>query len=103
MYTVVNTTMKKVGIIVKLTRSATPALPAMVIIPSAKARASVPASVERSPQLNTPLDSLGDMAFDNSDMFTPVLKTQFMSTNDCIGAPNPNQMEALIICKKERK
>jgi hypothetical protein len=39
--------------------------------PSASALARVPASVDKSPQLNTPLDNRGDITFDSNDIFTP--------------------------------
>lgn len=71
MYNVVKTTMKKVGIMVRLIRLWTPSFPATVINPSANARARVPASVDKSPQLNTPRDNLGDITFESKDIFTP--------------------------------
>ena len=71
MYNVVKTTMKKVGIMVRLIRLCTPSFPATVINPSANARARVPASVDKSPQLNTPRDNLGDITFESKDIFTP--------------------------------
>lgn len=56
---------------VRLIRLWTPSFPATVINPSAKARARVPASVDKSPQLKTPRDNLGDITFESKDMFTP--------------------------------
>lgn len=56
---------------VRLIRLWTPSFPATVINPSANARARVPASVDKSPQLNTPRDNLGDITFESKDIFTP--------------------------------
>jgi hypothetical protein len=69
----VTTTIKKVGIIEKLSKFFSPAQPVTVMSPSAIVLARVPASVERKPQLKTPRESRGDITFDNSDIFTPAL------------------------------
>ncbi len=71
MYKVENTIIKSVGIIVKFSKLASPPLPTTVMRPSASALARVPASVDKSPQLNTPLDNRGDITFDSNDIFTP--------------------------------
>lgn len=79
--------MKNVGIIVKLSRLPTPALPTTVINPSAKALASVPASVERRPQLKTPRDNREDITFERSDMFTPAPHTKMRDIIDIQTVP----------------
>lgn len=48
-----------------------PAYPANVIVASAITRAIVPASVDNSPPLKVPRDSLDDITRDRSDRFTP--------------------------------
>lgn len=51
----------------------TPMQPATVIVASAITRAIVPASVDRSPPLYVPRESLDDITRESSDKLTPVL------------------------------
>ncbi len=88
MYNVENTIIKSVGIIVKFSKLASPPLPTTVMRPSASALARVPASVDKSPQLNTPLDNRGDITFDSNDIFTPA---KFIYT------PHTNQRQFNIL------
>ncbi len=55
----------------KFSKLALPPLPMTLMSPSASALARVPASVDKSPQLKTPLDNRGDITFDSNDIFTP--------------------------------
>ena len=50
-----------------------PKYPAIVIVPSAITRASVPASVESNPPLKVPRESLDDIILERSERFTPEL------------------------------
>lgn len=63
--------MKSEGIKVTFNSLLSPKYPDSVIVPSAITRARVPASVESSPPLKVPRESLDDMTRDSSDKFTP--------------------------------
>lgn len=70
--------MTREGIKVVFKTLLTPKYPARVIVPSATTRARVPASVESSPPLKVPRESLDDMTRDRSDKFTPGLVQQVL-------------------------
>lgn len=53
-----------------------PAYPPKVMVASAITRAIVPASVDNSPPLKVPRDSLDDITRDRSDRFTPKIQKQ---------------------------
>jgi hypothetical protein len=63
--------MKSEGSKVAFKRLLSPKYPDNVIVPSAITRARVPASVESSPPLYVPRESLDDMTRERSDKFTP--------------------------------
>lgn len=63
--------MKSEGSKVTFKSLLSPRYPDNVIVPSAITRARVPASVESSPPLYVPRESLEDMTRDRSDKFTP--------------------------------
>lgn len=66
-----NTQMTSEGSRVAFKSLLMPQYPARVIVPSAKTRASVPASVESNPPLNVPRARRDDMTRDKSDRLTP--------------------------------
>ena len=53
----------------------------MVIVASAITRANVPASVDRSPPLYVPRESLDDITLESSDRLTPVMIPQHIINN----------------------
>uniref|UniRef100_A0A7C9CA61 Uncharacterized protein n=1 Tax=Opuntia streptacantha TaxID=393608 RepID=A0A7C9CA61_OPUST len=63
--------MTREGIRVRLSRQLSPRNPTRVMVASATTLASVPASVESSPPLYVPRESLDDITRERSDRFTP--------------------------------
>ena len=85
MKTIVPNTIPSVGSIVKFKKLSIPPLPTTVIKTSATARAIVPASVERNPQLNIPLERRGDIILASNDISTPAQVIYISAMNHVLG------------------